>query len=159
MELLKLLAALALSFTLASAAWAESYSAYLTRRDSNLYEAQPSNLLIRTKYCYEYATYEDSLIDTDRDTAYFKDSRETCDLDAVYRPVRPSSGRYKAEVSREDSNWYRKDAGLYLKTENCLELALSEEVSIRLTSFGSGHVKFNNGNTCGIDGVYQKLSL
>ncbi|MDL2060153.1 hypothetical protein MUN46_009420 [Mesosutterella sp. AGMB02718] len=159
MQLLKFLAASALSFALVSAAWAETYSATLSRKDSNIYETNPSSLIIKTKYCYEYASYDDSLIDTDRRTVYFKDSRETCDLDSVYRPVHPSSGRYKAEVSREDGNWYRTDAGLYLKTENCLELALSEEVSIRLTSFGSGHVKFDNGNTCGIDGVYQKLSL
>ncbi|MCG5031551.1 hypothetical protein MAF45_08860 [Mesosutterella sp. OilRF-GAM-744-9] len=156
MKILKTLAPALLVFGLASAAWADSYTATLTRRSSNLYEEESSRFLVKTKYCFEYAYSEDSLIDTNRQSVYFKDSRETCDLEGIYRPVRLPAGRYRAEVNREDDGWYQTDAGFFLHSSLCLELALYEKAALRLSGRGTGRMKFENGETCPIDGIYQK---
>lgn len=39
-----------------------NYEIELTRKDSNLYHVCGTDIYIKTKYCYEYATYDDAIL-------------------------------------------------------------------------------------------------
>lgn len=41
------------------------YEIELTRKDSNLYHVYGTDIYIKTRYCYEYATYDDAILIVD----------------------------------------------------------------------------------------------
>ena len=61
---------------------AELYRVTVSREASNLYrvEYSPSDVYIKTRYCYVYCYYEDAVVDTDDMVIHFLDSDEECDI-------------------------------------------------------------------------------
>jgi hypothetical protein len=86
--------ALGAAFLVASAATpsaeaADYYRVNIRRLDKDLYRDTMSRVLIKTKYCYEYAYGEDAVLVWDGpyswDNKLIFSSGSTCDVDGVYR--------------------------------------------------------------------------
>ncbi|MDN3676289.1 hypothetical protein QWY90_03075 [Flavobacterium paronense] len=50
----------------------DTYKVKLTRKGSNLYKVEQTDLYIETKYCYEYATYEEVILKVTSSYGYTK---------------------------------------------------------------------------------------
>lgn len=141
---------------------AETYELSVTRKGSNTYKVTGKDVIIQTRYCYVYAYSEDAILKT---SGYggdltFIDSREKCDVKAVFGPSNQKSGKYKVTVSREDDDWYEIfGSGTYIRTSMCLSLALGEEAILALVGGGVGSLIFKDGNSCMVEGLYSKLRL
>ncbi|MBF0185972.1 MAG: hypothetical protein HQM06_16505 [Magnetococcales bacterium] len=158
-----LLATLAALITLqAGPVLAENYGVSLTRRGSNIYKIDGKDIIIQTRYCYVYAYSEEAIF---KASGYggeliFFDSKDKCDVKAVFGLSKQKPGKYVVTVSREDDDWYevfRTD--LYIKTSNCLSLALSEDAHLTISASGFGQLRFEDGDDCMVEGVYTKLRL
>ncbi|MBK7341691.1 MAG: hypothetical protein IPJ06_00455 [Saprospiraceae bacterium] len=51
---------------------AGNYKVEVTRKGSNLYKLEGTKLFIETRYCYEYATYEDAILKVESNYGYSK---------------------------------------------------------------------------------------
>jgi len=55
------------------------------RVDSDIYEVTDyaTRYIVKTRYCYAYATYEDVVVTDDH--IFFLDDNEECDVEGIYR--------------------------------------------------------------------------
>lgn len=75
--------ALSLTCTLANA---EMYKVNVKRTDSNLYIDRANKILIKTKYCYEYAFDDDAILIYEKysyDNKLVFDNGTSCDVESV----------------------------------------------------------------------------
>ena len=158
-----LLATLAALMTLqAGPVLAENYEVSLTRKGSNVYKIDGKDIIIQTRYCYVYAYSEESIF---KASGYggeliFFDSKDKCDVKAVFGLSKQKPGKYVVTVSREDDDWYEVlGTNSYIKTSTCLSLALGEEAYLTISASGFGQVRFEDGDDCMVEGVYTKLRL
>lgn len=141
--------------------FADDYSVTVTREDSNIYKVSSSEIIINTRYCYEYVYYEDSVLRLNGYSSelLFLDSDASCDVSAVYEQVSQASGDYSVTVSHEDDDWYEVwGQNLYIRTSLCLSLALGEEAVLSLQSGGFGTLYLEN-DQCSVEGIYSKLNM
>src|SRR3546814_6210813 len=107
-----LLATLAALMTLqAGPVLAENYEVSLTRKGSNVYKIDGKDIIIQTRYCYVYAYSEEAIF---KASGYggeliFFDSKDKCDVKAVFGLSKQKAGKYVVTVSREDDDWYRSE--------------------------------------------------
>lgn len=140
---------------------ADDYRVNVTREGGNLYKVDSGNIVINTRYCYEYVYYEDSLL---RMNGYsseivFLDSESRCDVKAVYQSVSQQAGNYSVIVSHEDDDWYEIwGQDLYIRTSMCLSLALGEDAVLSLHSGGFGTL-YVGGDECQVEGIYSRLRM
>ena len=158
-----LLATLAALMTLqAGPVLAESYEVSLTRKGSNVYKIDGKDVIIQTRYCYVYAYSEEAIF---KASGYggeliFFDSKDKCDVKAVFGLSKQKPGKYVVTVSREDDDWYEVlGTNSYIKTSTCLSLALGEEAYLTISASGFGQLRFEDGDDCMVEGVYTKLRL
>lgn len=158
-----LLATLAALMTLqAGPVLAENYEVSLTRKGSNVYKIDGKDIIIQTRYCYVYAYSEEAIF---KASGYggeliFFDSKDKCDVKAVFGLSQQKSGKYVVTVSREDDDWYEVlGTDSYIKTSTCLSLALGEEAYLTMSASGFGQLRFEDGDDCVVEGVYTKLRL
>ena len=158
-----LLATLAALMTLqAGPVLAESYEVSLTRKGSNVYKIDGKDIIIQTRYCYVYAYSEEDIF---KASGYggeliFFDSKDKCDVKAVFGLSKQKPGKYVVTVSREDDDWYEVlGTDSYIKTSTCLSLALGEEAYLTMSASGFGQLRFEDGDDCMVEGVYTKLRL
>lgn len=158
-----LLATLAALMTLqAGPVLAENYEVSLTRKGSNVYKIDGKDIIIQTRYCYVYAYSEESIF---KASGYggeliFFDSKDKCDVKAVFGLSKQKPGKYVVTVSREDDDWYEVlGTDSYIKTSTCLSLALGEEAYLTISASGFGQLRFEDGDDCMVEGVYTKLRL
>jgi len=158
-----LLAALAAMMSLQAApALAENYEVHLTRKGSNVYKIDGKDIIIQTRYCYVYAYSEEAIF---KASCYggeliFFDSKDKCDVKAVFGLSKQKPGKYVVTVSREDDDWYEVlGTNSYIKTSTCLSLALGEEAYLTISASGFGQLRFEDGDDCMVEGVYTKLRL
>ena len=158
-----LLATLAALMTLqAGPVLAENYEVSLTRKGSNVYEIDGKDIIIQTRYCYVYAYSEEAIF---KASGYggeliFFDSKDKCDVKAVFGLSKQKPGKYVVTVSREDDDWYEVlGTNSYIKTSTCLSLALGEEAYLTISASGFGQLRFEDGDDCMVEGVYTKLRL
>ena len=158
-----LLATLAALMTLqAGPVLAESYEVSLTRKGSNVYKIDGKDIIIQTRYCYVYAYSEEAIF---KASGYggeliFFDSKDKCDVKAVFGLSKQKPGKYVVTVSREDDDWYEVlGTNSYIKTSTCLSLALGEEAYLTMSASGFGQLRFEDGDDCMVEGVYTKLRL
>ena len=158
-----LLATLAALMTLqAGPVLAESYEVSLTRKGSNVYKIDGKDIIIQTRYCYVYAYSEEAIF---KASGYggeliFFDSKDKCDVKAVFGLSKQKPGKYVVTVSREDDDWYEVlGTDSYIKTSTCLSLALGEEAYLTMSASGFGQLRFEDGDDCMVEGVYTKLRL
>lgn len=158
-----LLATLAALMTLqAGPVLAESYEVSLTRKGSNVYKIDGKDIIIQTRYCYVYAYSEEAIF---KASGYggeliFFDSKDKCDVKAVFGLSKQKPGKYVVTVSREDDDWYEVlGTDSYIKTSTCLSLALGEEAYLTISASGFGQLRFEDGDDCMVEGVYTKLRL
>ena len=158
-----LLATLAALMTLqAGPVLAENYEVSLTRKGSNVYKIDGKDIIIQTRYCYVYAYSEEAIF---KASGYggeliFFDSKDKCDVKAVFGLSKQKPGKYVVTVSREDDDWYEVlGTNSYIKTSSCLSLALGEEAYLTISASGFGQLRFQDGNDCMVEGVYTKLRL
>jgi hypothetical protein len=158
-----LLATLAATMSLQAApALAENYEVNLTRKGSNVYKIDGKDIIIRTRYCYVYAYSEEAIFKTSGygGEVIFFDSKDKCDVKAVFGVSKQSPGKYLVTVSREGDDWYEVfGTSSYIKTTSCLSLALGEEAYLTITNSGFGRLRFKDGNDCMVESVYTKLRL
>ena len=158
-----LLATLATLMSLQAApALAENYEVNLTRKGSNVYKIDGKDIIIQTRYCYVYAYSEEAIF---KASGYggeliFFDSKDKCDVKAVFGLSKQKAGKYVVTVSREDDDWYEVlGTDSYIKTSTCLSLALGEEAYLTISASGFGQLRFEDGDDCMVEGVYTKLRL
>ena len=158
-----LLAGLAALMSLQAApALAENYEVNLTRKGSNVYKIDGKDIIIQTRYCYVYAYSEEAIF---KASGYggeliFFDSKDKCDVKAVFGLSKQKPGKYVVTVSREDDDWYEVlGTDSYIKTSSCLSLALGEEAYLTISPSGFGRLRFEDGDDCMVEGVYTKLRL
>ena len=158
-----LLAALASMMSLQAApALAESYEVNLTRKGSNVYKIDGKDIIIQTRYCYVYASSEEAIF---KSSGYggeviFFDSKDKCDVKAVFGVSKQKPGKFVVTVSREDDDWYEVfGTSSYIKTSSCLSLALGEEAYLTISPSGFGRLRFDDGGDCMVEAVYTKLRL
>ena len=158
-----LLATLAATMSLQAApALAENYEVNLTRKGSNVYKIDGKDIIIRTRYCYVYAYSEEAIFKTSGygGEVIFFDSKDKCDVKAVFGVSKQSPGKYLVTVSREGDDWYEVfGTSSYIKTSSCLSLALGEEAYLTIANSGFGRLRFKDGNDCMVEGVYTKMRL
>ncbi len=158
-----LLATLAVMMSLqAASALAENYEVNLTRKGSNVYKVDGKDIIIQTRYCYVYAYSEEVIF---KSSGYggeviFFDSKDKCDVKAVFGVSKQKPGKYVVTVSREDDDWFEVfGTSSYIKTSSCLSLALGEEAYLTIANSGFGRLRFKDGNDCMVEAVYSKLRL
>lgn len=158
-----LLATLAALMTLqAGPVLAENYEVSLTRKGSNVYKIDGKDIIIQTRYCYVYAYSEEAIF---KASGYggeliFFDSKDKCDVKAVFGLSKQKPGKYVVTVSREDDDWYEVlGTDSYIKTSTCLSLALGEEAYLTISASGFGQLRFKDGYDCMVEGVYTTLRL
>ena len=158
-----LLAALAAMMSLQAApALAENYEVNLTRKGSNVYKIDGKDIIIQTRYCYVYAYSEEAIF---KSSGYggeviFFDSKDKCDVKAVFGVSKQKPGKFVVTVSREDDDWYEVfGTSSYIKTSSCLSLALGEEAYLTISPSGFGRLRFDDGDDCMVEAVYTKLRL
>lgn len=158
-----LLATLAALMTLqAGPVLAENYEVSLTRKGSNVYKIDGKDIIIQTRYCYVYAYSEEAIF---KASGYggeliFFDSKDKCDVKAVFGLSKQKPGKYVVTVSREDDDWYEVlGTDSYIKTSTCLSLALGEEAYLTISASRFGRLRFEDGDDCMVEGVYTKLRL
>lgn len=141
---------------------AENYEVSLTRKGSNVYKIDGKDIIIQTRYCYVYAYSEEAIF---KASGYggeliFFDSKDKCDVKAVFGLSKQKPGKYVVTVSREDDDWYEVfGTNSYIKTSSCISLALSKEAYLTISSSGFGQLRFENGDDCMVEGVYTKIRL
>ena len=158
-----LLAAIAAMMSLLAApAQAENYEVNLTRKGSNVYKIDGKDIIIQTRYCYVYAYSEEAIF---KSSGYggeviFFDSKDKCDVKAVFGVSKQKPGKFVVTVSREDDDWYEVfGTSSYIKTSSCLSLALGEEAYLTISPSGFGRLRFDDGDECMVEAVYTKLRL
>ena len=158
-----LLAILAVMMSLQAApTLAENYEVNLTRKGSNVYRVDGKDIIIQTRYCYVYAYSEEVIF---KSSGYggeviFFDSKDKCDVKAVFGVSKQKPGKYVVTVSREDDDWFEVfGTSSYIKTSSCLSLALGEEAYLTIANSGFGRLRFKDGNDCMVEAVYSKLRL
>lgn len=158
-----LLAALAALLSLQTApALAKNYEVNLTRKGSNVYKIDSLDIIVQTRFCYVYAYSEEAIFKTSGygGEVIFLDSKGKCDVKAVFGASKQSPGKYVVTVSREDEDWYEIfGTSSYIKTSNCLSLALGEEAYLTIALSGLGRLRFKDGNDCMVEAVYTKMRL
>ena len=158
-----LLAALASMMSLQAApALAENYEVNLTRKGSNVYKIDGKDIIIQTRYCYVYAYSEEAIFKTSGygGEVIFFDSKDKCDVKAVFGVSKQKPGKYVLTVSREEDDWFEIfGTSSYIKTSSCLFLALGEEAYLTIANSGFGRLRFKDGNDCMVEGVYTKMRL
>ena len=158
-----LLAILAALMSLqAASALAENYEVNLTRKGSNVYKIDGKDIIIQTYYCYVYAYSEEAIFKTSGygGELIFFDSKDKCDVKAVFGVSKQKPGKYVVTVSHEDDDWYEVfGSSSYIKTSSCLSLVLGEEAYLTITASGFGRLRFKDGNDCMVEAVYTKLRL
>lgn len=159
----KTLLALAALMSLQGApAFAENYEVNLTRKGSNVYKIDGKDIIIQTRYCYVYAYSEEAIFKTSGygGEVIFFDSKDKCDVKAVFGVSKQKPGKYVVTVSHEDDDWYEVfGTSSYIKTSSCLSLALGEEAYLTIANSGFGRLRFKDGNDCMVEGVYTKMRL
>ena len=158
-----LLAAIAAMMSLRVApAQAENYEVNLTRKGSNVYKIDGKDIIIQTRYCYVYAYSEEAIFKMFGygGEVIFFDSKDKCDVKAVFGVSKQKPGKYVVTVSHEDDDWYEVfGTSSYIKTSSCLSLALGEEAYLTIATSGFGRLRFKDGNDCMVEAVYTKLRL
>lgn len=161
MQFVCLLLALGLLFV-GQAAKAGTYEISVTRKGGNAYRVDGKRVTILTRYCHVYAYSEQALL---RSNGYggeliFIDSRDKCDVKAVYAASDPAPGKYAVHVIHESDNWYEiQGTDLYLQTSMCLSLALGQMAFLTLNPGGYGTLVFEDGQSCMVEGVQTKIKL
>lgn len=146
----------------AAPALAETYEVNLTRKGSNVYKIDGKDIIIQTRYCYVYAYSEEAIFKTSGygGEVIFFDSKDKCDVRAVFGASKQRPGKYVVTVSREDDDWYEVfGTNSYIKTSSCLSLALGEEAYLTISQSGFGRLRFEDGVDCVVEAVYTKLQL
>ena len=158
-----LLAAIAAMMSLRVApAQAENYEVNLTRKGSNVYKIDGKDIIIQTRYCYVYAYSEEAIFKTSGygGEGIFFDSKDKCDVKAVFGVSKQKPGKFVVTVSHEDDDWYEVfGTNSYIKTSSCLSLALGEEAYLTIAPSGFGRLRFKDGGDCMVEAVYTKLRL
>ena len=153
-------AVLALSGQLAAAG---TYELSVSRAGSNVYKVDGKRILIETRYCYVYAYSESAILKYTGlgGDLIFLDSKDKCDVKAVYGATSPKPGKYAVTVSREEDNWYHVfGTNTYIKTYACLSLALAEDAVLSVAGSGAGTLVFtDDDDSCMVEGVYSQLKL
>ncbi|MDO4223786.1 MAG: hypothetical protein Q4D05_07160 [Acinetobacter sp.] len=78
---------LVLSLLCTPLAYAEFYKVNVKRIDSNLYQTNDKRVLIVTKYCYEYAYWENAILQYEKnsyDNKIIFENGQTCEVKDVY---------------------------------------------------------------------------
>lgn len=152
----------AMLMAISASAFAESYEMSLTRKGSNIYRVNGKQIIVQTRHCYVYAYSEDAILNSSGygGEVNFLDSKDKCDVKAVFGASTQKPGKYAVTVTREDDDWFEVfGSNSYIKTEGCLSLALGEDAILTVLAGNVGRLRFKDGNDCLVEAIYSKLRL
>lgn len=142
---------------------ADDYQVSVSREGRNIYKVVGKEIYIHTRYCYEYVSYEDSLLRMAGTSGkiVFLDSESSCDVKGVYTQLGLDAGNYEVTVSHEDDDWYEVfGTDTYVKTSLCLNLSLADAAILKVRPGGSGTLIFiDDEDTCMVEGIFGKARL
>ncbi len=79
-------------------------------------------------------------------------------MKAVLAAATPKPGRYVVNLRRDEDDWYEISGGdTYIKTSACLSLSIGEDAYLTISSPGFSRLRFEDGETCMVEGVYTKV--
>lgn len=141
-----------------SSTYAQSrYEVSVTRKAQNFYKVDSRPYWIKTRYCYEYVYYEDSLLSNSE--IIFLDAGDKCDVEHIYRETTPAAGNYEVSVSVEDNSYSTLDGFLFV-APSCYEYVYYEDAIFRSNGYGGGTLVFlEQGETCDVDRVLSETRL
>ncbi len=148
--------------TICSPATAESYEVTVTRRGKNLYRVSEEKVLIQTRYCYVYAYAEEAILKLPGGGGelIFLESKEKCDVKAVFSGTSPKPGKYSVRVTREEDDWFEVEGvNVFVKTLGCLSLALGEDSILSVDGSGAGRLTIEGGEACDVEAVYSRMRM
>ncbi|MBI5270766.1 MAG: hypothetical protein HY856_13935 [Burkholderiales bacterium] len=146
----------------AAPAFAENYELTVTRKGSNVYKVDSKSIIVRTRYCYVYAYSEEAILKWNGygGELIFFDSKDKCDVKGAYGETQQNPGKFAIKATREDDDWYSVfGTDLFIRTNGCFSLAMSEDSLLTIGPGGYGRLRFNNSGDCMVEGVYSKLRL
>lgn len=63
---------------------------------------------------------------------------------------------YKVYIKRVDSNLYKTDSGLHIKTKYCYEYSYGEEAILKYESYSyDNKLIFDSGSTCDVEKIFK----
>lgn len=137
--------------------FAESYRVNVRRVDSNMYEANRGDVLIITKYCYEYAYGDDAILQLDYYNSKLIFENTECDVKEVYAKTRVPAGDYEVTVTRREKDWYEINGkDIFIKTRYCYEYAYSEDVVLSWNGYG-GELIFGRNNSYQVEAIFERI--
>jgi len=143
-------------------AHAEGYQVTVTRQAFGVYKVDGKNVLIHTRHCHEHALSANAILRAAAfdGSIFFTDSREKCEVQAVYGPANTAAGKYTVAVSRQEDGWYQvSGTETFIKTAFCLNSGLGEEAVLALTASGNGQLVFKGRDSCVVEGLYSRVQL
>lgn len=152
---------LALCFTTAQS-YAGTYEVNVTRKGSNIYRVDGKSIFLQTRNCHVHAHSEEALIRSSGSSGeiIFIDSRDKCNVKAIYGKANITSGKYTVQVTHESDDWFEiQGTNSYLQTSMCLSLALGQEAFLTLNVGGYGRLIFEDGQSCDVESVFTKMRL
>lgn len=156
-----LLALTATCFTLQTATAAE-YDISLSRKGPNLYKLDGTEILVHTRYCYQYSYGEQAILrmqGTQGEVTFIGSSPAKCNVKSVYGASTQSAGTYVVNVTREEDDWYEIfGQNLFIKTNGCISLAMNRESVLRISAGGYGTLNIDS-IPCTVEGIYAPLRL
>ena len=132
----------------------------VSREAKDIYLDTVRNILVQTRYCYEYVYYEGAVLRSmgTGGTLIFPDSGSSCDVSGVYEKTQLDKAINSVRVSGE-GEWYIDEIkDLIFESSLCLELELMDDAVYRSSGYGSGTLIFSDGDSCNVEGVYSRIN-
>jgi hypothetical protein len=155
--------AIAIVCLTSNVAQAASYEVNVTRKGSNSYQVDGKSIRIITRYCYAYAYSEEAILKSNGyggGDLIFLESKDKCDIKAIYTKNDPKPGKYKINVTHESDDWYEvQGVNIFLQTSMCLSLTLGDEAFLKISPGGYGTLIFDDGQSCTVEATFSKIKL
>lgn len=148
-------------FLFATFSFCEEYRVSVSRKSSNTYRVIGKDILIHTKYCYEYVYLEDALLTMNGYTGsiVFLESGGKCDVEGVYAHLNLDPGTYSITLSHEDDDWYSiLEADIFIATSGCYEYVYFEDAVLQVSN-SSAIMLYVGDNQYVVESVYERLKL
>jgi len=141
--------------------FADVFEINLTRKERNLYKENQKNLLIQTRFCFEFAFAADAILKIDGLSKFviFTNSGNKCDVKAIYKKIEINEQKKVVNVYKIEDGWYQiMGTDIYFLTTSCLNLSLSADVVLNVYKNNlGGMIQFDKYSSCSIEGFYSKI--
>ena len=169
------LANVTVTATASSFSAGKTYNVSATRIGSNFYSIAGSNIIIQTKFCFEFVTSTNAVLVMTGFAGSFDGkitfaSGTSCDVAGAYEPQLLSANSYSATLSYEDQSFYSDPlrTSIIRASNSCFVIRYFDSATLNLTyaggiaylsGFNIGTIVFADRSTCGLIGIYRLTKL